>query len=140
MTIHLVKLCVGADTIDDLEAWIAECRAEALAAGRRYEQIHRTRSTPKRADEIVTGGGSLYWVVRGVIRVRQRIVEIRAAEGQPACDIVLAPELVRTVPKPQRPFQGWRYLEPAAAPADIGPVADAGDDAIRSALAELCLL
>lgn len=141
MTVHLVKLCVGADSVEDLEAWVAECRAEAEAAHRPYEQIHRTRSTPRRAEEILDGG-SLYWVIRGVVRARQRIVDIRTGEAAGnLCELVLSPEIVRTAPRPQRPFQGWRYLDPAAAPPDIAAApGGAVPEPMRSALAELCLL
>jgi hypothetical protein len=100
---------------------------------------------PKRADEIV-GEGSLYWVIKGFVQVRQRIVDIRPvtdAAGIERCDIVLDPQLHRTRLQPRRPFQGWRYLADRDAPADLGRTGTA-DDAIpaemRRELAELGLI
>ena len=118
MTLHLVKLCVGAANPEELRAW----RAARAAAGHR--PIVHTRQTPKRADDIL-GGGSLYWVFKGVILIRQRVVAIETiGEGvNRRCEILLADEMVPTAPHPRRAFQGWRYLEPKDAPADFGDVA-----------------
>lgn len=121
MTLHLLKLCVGAESIDDLEGWIAERRRHAEAAGRRYEQVHTTRMSPKRGSEILDGG-SLYWVIKGVIACRQRLLALRPivdADGIPRCDLVLEPVVVPVAPRPFRPFQGWRYLQAADAPPDL---------------------
>lgn len=112
--LHIVKLCVGADTIEDLAAW-QKGRLKSDPPLR-----HLTRSAPRRAAEIL-GQGSLYWVIGGAILVRQRIVDIRPdrkEDGTDAVALVLDPVLVPTSPRPMRPFQGWRYLEPADAPAD----------------------
>jgi hypothetical protein len=118
VTLHLVKLCVGAANPEELRAW----RAARAAAGHR--PIVHTRQTPKRADDIL-GGGSLYWVFKGVILIRQRVVAIETiGEGvNRRCEILLADEMVPTAPHPRRAFQGWRYLEPKDAPADFGDVA-----------------
>lgn len=81
---------------------------------------HFTRHRPRRADEIV-GAGSLYWVVRGYVQVRQLIVEIESVrhdEGK-RCALVLDPELVLTEHQPRRPHQGWRYLDTQDAPPDL---------------------
>lgn len=113
--VNLVKLCVGADSIADLEAW----QAGRLARGE--EHRHVTRMWPKRQDEILSGG-SLYWVIQGVILCRQRILrldEVIGHEGIRRCAIVLDPEIQRTAPAPRRPFQGWRYLKAEDAPADL---------------------
>lgn len=145
MALHLLKLCVGADSVEDLEAWIAERLAEAEARGAEREQFHVTRMIPKRASEIV-GGGSLYWVIRGNIQVRQRLLEVRPftdSDGISRCRLVLEPVLHRTRWQPRRPFQGWRYLESKDAPPDLGDD-DAGLTALppdlRRELAHLGLL
>lgn len=131
MALNLIKLCVGIDTVEELVAWRAQRRAEQAAAGLPEVSRHLTRNAPRRADEILSGGGSLYWVIRREIRVRQRITAIEEAvdhEGRPCCALVFDPELVRVVPRPQRPFQGWRYLDGADAPEDL-PTHDSGDSA-----------
>ena len=114
MTIHMVKLCVGADDIDDLENW----QKRLMKQG--HEPYHRTRMMPKQKQQLLDGG-SIYWVIKGAIRVRQRIVDVRevAGEAHTMCELVLAPELVRTYAKQKRPFQGWRYLKPGDAPRDL---------------------
>lgn len=139
MTVHLVKLCVGATDIADLAAWIA--RRKKIRRGR-AETLHVTRQTPKREEELLDGG-SLYWVIKGSIRVRQRILELRPTvddEGVPACALVLDPALVPTALKPQRPFQGWRYLDPKAAPRDTPAGASSLPERLQAELAELGLL
>jgi len=121
MTLHLIKLCVGADSIEDLADWQRGRLAEAKVAKRAPELWHRTRMFPKRRDDILEGG-SLYWVIKGIVQVRQRIVDLRRAEcddGIARCDIVLASDLVPVRPVPRRPFQGWRYLPFDDAPADL---------------------
>lgn len=113
--LHLIKLAAGAASVDDLRAWQAH-RAEADPPLR-----HQTRSTPRRADEILAGG-SLYWVVSGYVQVRQRILAIvpdRWDDGSPCCGLVLDANLVAVTPRAVKPFQGWRYLAPADAPPDL---------------------
>ena len=119
MALHLIKLCVGAASPQELAAW----RAARKAAGHRL--VVHTRQTPKRAAEILDGG-SLFWVFRGVILVRQRVLAIgTVGEGaQKSCEITLDETMIPTVPQTRRAFQGWRYLDAADAPADLGPVAD----------------
>lgn len=120
--VHLLKLCVGADSIEDLQAWQAAKAAER-ARNADPRPRHVTRMWPRRADEL-TGGGSLFWVIRGLIAVRQPIealVPAPGADGITRCAIVLSPRLIRVVPRPHRPFQGWRYLPAADAPADLPP-------------------
>ena len=122
MTLHLVKLCVGVDEIDELARWQKKRMAERRKRKLKWPLIHRTRSTPRRADDLLDGG-SLYWVIKGVVRVRQRIKAFEAGrrdDGTPCCEIALDKTLVRTLPKPMRAFQGWRYLEAADAPRDLG--------------------
>jgi hypothetical protein len=128
MSLHLIKLCVGADSIDDLRAW----RAQQAAAGRRA--LVHTRQTPKRVDDLLDGG-SLYWVIKGVVLVRQRLLAVdRIEEGaQSRCEILLDDVLQLTAPQPRRPFQGWRYLDPKDAPPDL--TAEAGEEAMSPELA-----
>jgi hypothetical protein len=119
-TVHIVKLCVGISEPDELAAWQKKRWNDAKKAGRKPECRHITRNTPKRAAEIIEGG-SLYWVIKGVIRVRQRIIDVKPVvhEGEPRCKLVLHRKLVRVMPRPMRAFQGWRYLEATSAPPDL---------------------
>lgn len=144
MAVHLVKLCVGVESVEDLEAWIARRQAQRKADGLPAEQIHTTRMTPKRQEELLDGG-SLYWVIKGVVQAHQPIIDLRSVtseDGIKRCEIVMAPRLFRTEAQPKRAFQGWRYLKPSDAPADIGSeVADDGLPAtFRRELADLGLL
>lgn len=142
---NLVKLCVGAESIEDLADYQRRRLAAAKAAGTVPELVHHTRQMPKRRGEVETSG-SLYWVIKGFISVRQRILALRPeedGEGHSLCAIVLDHTLVVTRPVPKRPFQGWRYLQPADAPADLAGLA--GSDAaipakMRAELAELALI
>lgn len=143
MTLNLLKLCVGAESVEDLEGWVDQRMAARRAAGEPQEQIHTTRMVPKRVDELL-GGGSLYWVIKGGIQCRQRLLDIRPftdEAGIGRCHLVLEPVIRRTEWQPRRPFQGWRYLVPEDAPSDVG---DGGDEAmpapLRRELAELGLL
>jgi len=119
---HMIKLCVGVATLEELENYREE-RAHWWGADYgEHVHVHRTRMMPKRAAEI-EGRGSIYWVISGVIRARQPILRLAAAtddQGRTCCDIIMAPDMVRVVPRPKRPFQGWRYLDPREAPADLG--------------------
>lgn len=114
MTLHMIKLCVGCDTVEELLDWRRESRHLEP------EWRLRTRQTPKRADELA-GGGSLYRVFKGLILCRQPILAVETVgEGQAArCEMVLDPEIVRVAPTPRRPFQGWRYLSAEDAPGDL---------------------
>ena len=121
MTVHLVKLCVGADSIEDLAQWQASRLAAAKKAKQPHELYHRTFQSPKRRDDLLAGG-SLYWVFKGLVLARQRIVSLTprdGADGIRRCAIGFDPEIVRTVPQPRRPFQGWRYLRAEDAPRDL---------------------
>ncbi|MEQ8818286.1 MAG: DUF1489 domain-containing protein [Thalassobaculum sp.] len=122
MPLNLIKLCVGIETVEQLERYRRQRRAELAAAGLPPFDRHLTRNFPRRADEILGTGGSLYWVIKREVRVRQRLHAIEEAvdhEGRPCCALVFENELVRVMPRSQRPFQGWRYLEGADAPADL---------------------
>ena len=140
---HMIKLCVGVATLEELESYREE-RAHWWGADYGEDvHVHRTRMMPKRAAEI-EAQGSIYWVISGVIRCRQPIRRLAKAsddEGRGCCDIIMAPDLVRTVPRPKRPFQGWRYLEPKNAPLDLnGEEAGSGSEIIAEELARLGLL
>lgn len=119
--LNLVKLCVGVASVEELQAWRTQRRIETTAKGEEHISQHITRMWPRRADDILNGG-SLYWVFRGVIRARQRIVrfdERIGSDGIRRCAIVMDPELIRTEAQPRRAFQGWRYLATADAPRDL---------------------
>ena len=110
MALHLIKLCVGCDSVKDLEDWIVEKRRRTR--GKKTEHIHTTRMVPKRADEL-TGGGSIFWVIRGQVMCRQKVLAVRPfvdKEGVGRCRLVLEPKVVPVEPRPWRAFQGWRYL------------------------------
>ncbi len=122
MSLHIIKLCVGTESIDDLDRWIAACLAERRGAGQPPEHWHTTRMTPKRRDEVLDGG-SLYWVIKGQIIVRQTLLDLRSftdSEGIGRCQFVLDPHLVEVESRPRKAFQGWRYLLSHEAPPDIG--------------------
>lgn len=145
MALHLLKLCVGCDSIRDLEEWIEENATHHRRLGRPYEQTHTTRMTPKRADEIA-GDGSLYWVIKGLVSCRQQIVAMRPFtdnDGVGRCRLVLEPVVVAVEPRPCRPFQGWRYLQDKDRPRDLGRGAGsvAGmPETLRRELVELGLI
>ena len=116
-TVNLLKLCVGTETVEELEAW-QTMRRQLWPDGL---PRHITRMWPKREAEVLNGG-SLYWVFKGVILARQRITafeERRGEDGILRCALVLDPEICRTEAAPRRPFQGWRYLTVEDAPRDL---------------------
>ena len=126
MSLHMIKLCVGCDTVDDLLAWrragaFAGASDDIESAQSGQPWILRTRQTPKRAGELCDGG-SLYRVFKGFILARQRILTVETVgEGDARrCEITLDERLTLTAPTPRRAFQGWRYLPDADAPPDIG--------------------
>jgi len=115
--INMVKLSVGTDDVAGLAAWQMTKRAQAADG----LPQHVTRMWPKRADEILNGG-SIYWVIKGVILCRQKILRLDekiGADGIRRCAIVGDPQLVRVAATPKRAFQGWRYFQPNDAPADL---------------------
>lgn len=136
--VNLVKLCVGAEGIEDLTAW-QKTRPALNAQGLPQ---HVTRMWPKRAEEILAGG-SLYWVFKGWLLARQPIRALEEATGEDGvlrCALVLDPAIIRTDPVPRRPFQGWRYLDPADSPRDLMPGRRHEEPlpvALQAALAEL---
>jgi hypothetical protein len=145
MALHLIKLCVGCDSVRELQDWIRQKLRDKRRRGEKAEHIHRTRMVPKRADEL-TDGGSLYWVIRGEIMCRQRIRAVRPfrdKDGVGRCGLVLEPKIVLVTPRPYRAFQGWRYFAPADVPADLDkavPGAAAMPEKLRRELRELGLM
>jgi hypothetical protein len=146
MVLHLIKLCVGCDAIEELAEWQASRLRELKAAGQKPDLYHRTFQMPKRRDELLDGG-SIYWVIKGIVQVRQRLVDLREGskpDGSPCTLLILDRELVPVRPVPRRPFQGWRYLRDDEVPADLA--SSKGDDIaempqrMRRELAELGLL
>ncbi|MBL6457543.1 DUF1489 domain-containing protein [Belnapia sp. T6] len=139
--LHLIKLSVGPKDVGQLRA-IQARRAVAEPPLR-----HQTRMMPKRGAEILAGG-SIYWVVAGFVQVRQRIIDILEEEwddGTRCAGLVLDPELVPVAARPVKPFQGWRYLMPEAAPPDVqagaeGEGAEAMPERLRAELRNLGLL
>src|SRR6185503_2643849 len=120
MTLNLIKLCVGCDSITDLADWQKKRAAQRKKQGGSGDIMHITRHTPKRSEELLSGG-SIYWVVKGQIAVRQRLVGFRSVtrEGVPHCAIVLDKTLVPTERRNYRAFQGWRYFADKDAPRDL---------------------
>ena len=110
--VNLIKLCVGIDSVEQLETW------QKMRGG--DSSSHTTRMRPKREAELLNGG-SLYWVIKGVIQARQPILaleHVTGEDGKSRCRIVMGTPLIRTLAAPRRPFQGWRYLNPEDSPPD----------------------
>lgn len=129
---HLVKLSAGTESVDSLIAW-QQSFAARFADGL---PRHRTRMWPKKEAEI-TATGSIYWVIKGMIQCRQRVLrmeEMIADDGTRHCLLVLDPEIVRTTSAPKRAFQGWRYLSDEDAPRDL-PKGRAAEEPLPPALA-----
>ena len=145
MTLHLIKLCVGVDSVQELADWQTERLKRLRRENKTTELCHRTLQTPRRREQVLDGG-SLYWVIKGFVLVRQRVLDLKPDlkdDGTDCCGIVLDPELVPTRAHPRRAFQGWRYLEPADAPEDAGGFVEASDGmppGMREALRELRLI
>ena len=145
MALNLLKLCVGCDSVEDLEQWITHSLALKKAAGLAQEQFHTTRMVPKRGDELLDGG-SLYWVIKGNVQARQKLVGLQpvtGADGIGRVKLMLEPKVIQTQWQPRRPFQGWRYLKPEDAPADLKTGSMGSEEmprALREELASLGLL
>ena len=138
MPLNLLKLCVGVSEIEELDSWVKDCRQG------RGTLDHVTRMFPKRKDEILPGG-SLFWVMRGMILCRQPIAaleEVTGSDGSVRCRILFKPQVIPVRPVPKRAFQGWRYLEEADSPPDLPKSAkvDGMPEKMRRELGELGLL
>ncbi|MFO1243485.1 MAG: DUF1489 domain-containing protein [Rickettsiales bacterium] len=135
MTMHLIKLSVGPESLADLERW----QRGRLRQG--DELMHITRHMPKRADEVLAGG-SIYWVIKGWLVARQRLLELRplVRDGQSFCGLIYDKEMVRVSPRQHRAFQGWRYFDPKDAPPDIKKGSKSIPEDLQRELASLGLL
>ena len=123
MTVHLVKMAVGIDSVDHLFVVQTKRLQQSRDSSGTNTLRHLTRNSPRRADEVLDAG-SIFWIIKGYIRARQRIVEfseVAGRNGRPRCALHLDPNLVRTELVPHRPIQGWRYMEAIAAPNDLSP-------------------
>ena len=140
-TINLIKLSVGTETVETLAAWQASKRAQGADGLPR----HITRMWPKREAEILNGG-SIYWVIKGVIQCRQKVLRLDEATGSDGvrrCAIVLDPTIIRTQGSVKRPFQGWRYMAVTDAPPDLPKGREAEEPLpaeLNRALAEIGVL
>jgi hypothetical protein len=145
MTLHLIKLAVGCDSVKDLKGWVAERMQTAKKKGLPQHHVHVTRMVPKRVDELLDGG-SLYWVIRGEIAAREKIIAIepfRDRDGIGRCRLVMQPKVISVLARPMRPFQGWRYFTEDAVPPDLksaGAGVAAMPEPLRRELRELGLL
>ena len=131
MTVNLKKLSVGSTSLESLK----ESQKRRLA--KEGQIVHLTRNRPRRADELLDGG-SIYWIIKGVMTARQAIfdlVEAQRNDGSLACGIVLSPEILPVIPIRMRIFQGWRYLEIADTPPDL--IAEDDKDLPTELVAEL---
>jgi hypothetical protein len=145
MPLHIIKLAVGCESVKELKSWVAERIRTAKQKGLPPHHIHITRMTPKRVDEVLAGG-SLYWVIRGEIAAREKIIAIepfRDKDGIGRCRLVMQPKVIAVRPRPMRAFQGWRYVAEADAPPDLGSVGagvEAMPEPLRRELRDLGLL
>ncbi|MDD9909862.1 MAG: DUF1489 family protein [Ahrensia sp.] len=142
MPLHLIKLCVGAETFEDQRDWCERRLSALIEAGEEPLLFHITRMVPKRVDELLDGG-ALYWVIKGNIQARQKLVDIRPftdTSGIRRCKLMLDPELQPTQWQARRAFQGWRYLEDKDAPAEVEDASTMVPPELRTQLAELGLL
>jgi hypothetical protein len=145
MTLHLIKLCVGAESLADLREWMAARMDEAKRRGSPPRHAHVTRMAPKRAADVLDGG-PLYWVIKGQISARQQVLALEPfvdSDGIGRCRLWLDRAVVAVAPRPMRPFQGWRYFEAKSAPPDIDETQPGFADmpeALRRELAGLGLL
>jgi hypothetical protein len=133
VTLHLIKLSVGTVSVEDLRRWQAR---RLKLSGRVF---HQTRMMPRRAEALL-GGGSIYWVIKGLVQARQRLTAIEPrvdGDGRRTTLLVLDPDLVRTVATPHRAFQGWRYLQAEDAPPDLGDAPGDAPDMPAEMIAEL---
>ncbi len=129
MPLHLIKLSVGIDHIDHLKTVQRRRRQQAHSMGHGDKLWHQTRHMPRRANELLDGG-SIYWVIKGVIRIRQKLLDFETLTGEDngrRCRIILDPNLVPTDHWPRRPFQGWRYLDGDDTPTDLNSGASRDD-------------
>ena len=138
MTLHLIKLCVGVSAVQEMRNWAKIARGSGEVCD------HVTRMFPRRKDEILLGG-SLYWVIKGMILCRQPIADLAEVVGDDGihrCRIIFKPRIILVRPAPRRAFQGWRYLTAEDCPPDLTKAQTKTDlpEQMRRELAELGLL
>ena len=120
MTVDLIKLVVGIDTLEDFAKWQS---TEVHEYDGMPANVIYTRNRPRQEDEILSSGGSAYRVIKGKIRCRQEIIgfdDYLGSDGKKRCIIFMKPEIIETYHVPHRPFQGWRYLKNENRPKDVG--------------------
>src|ERR1700694_3987922 len=145
MPLHLIKLAVGCESVRELKGWVAERMQAAKKKGLPLHHIHITRMVPKRVDELLAGG-SLYWVIRGEIATRKKIIGIepfRDRDGIGRCRLKMQPKVVAVLPRPMRAFQGWGYFAQSDVPPDLqsaGAGIAAMPEPLRRELRDLGLL
>ena len=145
MPLHIIKLAVGCESVKELTGWVAERMQAAKKKGLPPHHVHITRMTPKRVEDVLVGG-SLYWVIRGEIAAREKIIAIepfRDRDGIGRCRLVMQPKVIAVLPRPMRAFQGWRYFAESDAPRDLesaGTGVAAMPEPMRRELRELGLL
>ena len=145
MPLHLIKLAVGCESVKELKGWVAERMATAKKKGLPLRHVHITRMTPKRDAELLAGG-SLYWVIKGEIAAREKIIAIepfRDKDGIGRCRLVMQPKVIAVSPRPMRAFQGWRYFAQSDVPQDLksaGAGVAAMPEPLRRELRDLGLL
>jgi hypothetical protein len=146
MPLHILKLAVGCDSVKDLKKRVADRVRDSRTRGEAPRHIHVTRMVPQRGADVLAGG-SIYWVIRGEIAAREKILAIEPftdAGGINRCRLVMQPKVVAVAPRPMRPFQGWRYFKDEDVPPDLGRAAAASiaamPEPMRRELRELGLL
>jgi hypothetical protein len=123
--IHLTKVAFSCASVETLERRQQKRLKDGIVP-------IVTRFRPKRAEEVL-GGGSLYWIIKHRLVARQAILDFATSPRDGRTIIRLSPEMVRVSLKAMRAHQGWRYLDPAEAPADLEGEPD-GMDAMPPAL------
>lgn len=143
MTVNLLKIAAGISSMSDL--------IERFDAYGNHDPDHgfivpiMTRNVPRQKQALLDGG-SIYWIIKGKISARSRILDLREgedADGRRLCRIIIAADLQCVMPTKRRGFQGWRYLQVADAPPDVDimPTDTGGQDIEMAAeLKELGLL
>ncbi|MEL6967555.1 MAG: DUF1489 family protein [Pseudomonadota bacterium] len=142
MALHLIKLCVGVTTLEEQRDWAKRRLAFMRRLDPKARLFHTTRMVPKRLDEVLDGG-SLYWVIKGQVQARQKLIDIEPfvdAGGTRRCHLVLDDEIIPTLWQPKRAFQGWRYFKAEDAPQDVGVTDQEIPQNLRQELGELGLL
>jgi hypothetical protein len=145
MPLHLIKLAVGCESVADLKSRLAERMRMAKQQGLPRHHIHITRMVPKRDAELLQGG-SLYWVIRGEIAAREKLIAIepfRDSDGIGRCRLIMQPKVIAVLARPMRAFQGWRYFAESDVPPDLGKAGEGVaemPEPMRRELRELGLL